>query len=443
MQEEEQDAQTEELNGGKSLSALGALIKRRIIWILLASVAAALIAGLLAHYVVSPSRVNYRLAFTVDYPDRFAVQEDGTLIDKMRYPDGEPFRPERIVSAARLAAAKESDAAFGNVDTEAMSAAGDIYVTSAAEEENKQAVRRYSITVSGKYFDNASQAANFLKAVCDEAYRAIVAKAEETDFDADLISYESVATFESKIAILEKQHRSVVSRYENYLSLYGSFSHEGKTIAACHAEATALFESGEVNLELLKADLEYHAYPHKQSEDAVIIEISLLQREKELNDLAIKALKETVQGFSSGSLMTDLNAYHSKISEYTDRNVQIDGEVEKLYRSIGYEKKEDGEYEKTGTVVDSAAFEAKLEKLHAEVLKEAQTCQAMIGALYAQNTGVYIEQGGVSELGGANAVIYAAAAFVLAFCVATAAFFVADKLSKRKDVPEKTEDTRS
>ena len=415
MQEERKEFPDEEENCGKegySLAVLWAVVKKRLICILAAAVLAALVLGLVSHFVISPKRVNYRLSFMIEYPDR-----DGAADGKLHYPNGELFRYETVIYVDRLRAAKESDEDFAKIDVETMAAEGGITVTPESQ-QNDGVPTIYALSVSGSYFNGVDQATRFLKAVCNETRGLIVQSATGFSYDAALIPYDTVSTFESKIEILENQHRSVLARYEKYLSIYSNFAYKGKTIEACYAESSALFAGGAVDLELLKIDLQYNGYLCKQSEEDVLVRISVLEREKALNAAACDALKETVRGFMSGSMITDLDAYHHKISEYTDRNVQIDGEIEKLYRSIGYGKNESGEYEQTGSPVDSTAFEEKLALLYNAVVNEAQSCKQMIGALYEENTAFAYEQGRAVVTGGANAIVYAGLGFVVVFVVA-------------------------
>lgn len=428
MQEERKNSGREEEKGdaeGYSLSAFGAVVKKRWIWILAASVLVALVMGLVTQFAISPAKVRYQLSFMIEYPDRDT--DDG----KLRYPNGELFRYETIIYVDRLRAAKDSDERFAGLDVESMAATGGISIEPSAQ-ENDGTAPIYTISVSGGYFSDAEQATRFLQAVCNQTREHIVQSATGFVYDAALLPYDTVSTFESKIEILENQHRSVLARYEKYLSVYSNFTCEGKTIEECYAESSALFAGGAVDLDLLKTDLQYNGYLCKQSENDVLIRISVLEREKTLNTAACDALKETVRGFMSGSVLTDLDAYHHKISEYTDRNVQIDGEIDKLYRSIGYEKNESGEYEKTGTPVNSAAFEEKLAQLYQAVVREAQTCKQMIGALYEEHAAFRYEQGRVVVTGGVNAVVYAVLAFVAAFVVACLLAGAIESLLARK-----------
>ncbi len=428
MQEEKYLLNEEEPRRGgveSSLADFGAVIKKRLIWILTAALLAALAMGLVTRFAISPQKVSYSLSFIVEYPDR-----DGYADGKLHYPNGEIFRYETLIYVDRLRAAKESNEDFAQIDVESM-ASGGISITPAATEGEETPII-YTLSVAGGYFSSEDQATRFLQAVCNETREKIVETATGFAYDAALLSYDSVSSFESKIEILENQHRAVLSRYEKYLSVYRNFTFEGKTIEACYAEASALFHGGAGDLDLLKTDLQYNGYLCKQTEQEVLIRISVLEREKALNTTACDALKETVRNFMSGSVLTDLDAYHKKISDYIDRNAQIDGEIEKLYRSIGYGKNESGAYEQTGVAADSTAFEEKLAQFYGAVENEAQICKKMIGALYEEHAGFRYEQGRAVISGGANAVVYAGLAFVGAFLVASLIALVVEGVLKRK-----------
>ena len=124
------------------------LIRRRIVWILALSAAAALAAGLFTAFVYNRAREEYFLTFVVELPQETA------------------FRYETLVYADNLEAAKASDGAFAAVDTERMAANEDIRITRTGGEGE---LPSYTVTVKGRYFSDRAQATGFLRAVVEHA----------------------------------------------------------------------------------------------------------------------------------------------------------------------------------------------------------------------------------------------------------------------------------
>ena len=219
----------EERRDGITFMDFLSVIKKRIVWILIVTVIAAVACGLITKLVVNPAKESYELSFTIRYVNQGRLSENGEKNETITYPDGSAFYFERIVSGERLEAAKESDEAFKSIDTKKITSEGDISV-SCSPRNNNNSVTFYTISVPSRYFSGKEQATKFLKAVCDESRRRIVSNADELVYTAILDTYDSVISFEKQIEVLEKQHLSVLDRYEEYLELYKNISFENKTL---------------------------------------------------------------------------------------------------------------------------------------------------------------------------------------------------------------------
>ena len=124
------------------------LIKNRIFWILAISAFAALAAALLTSLVYNRTHEEFYLSFVVDLPQEAS------------------FRYETIVFADNLEAAKSSDAAFSDINTDRMAANEDIRIVRIGEEEE---LPLYRVSVKGRYFSDRDQATNFLRAMIGHA----------------------------------------------------------------------------------------------------------------------------------------------------------------------------------------------------------------------------------------------------------------------------------
>lgn len=382
----------EQKESGVSLYEIFSLIWKRIIWILAISVAAALVAWLVAALAVSPSKQSYRLSFVIEYPDQFSVDSNENV--KMQYPDGTLFHFETAVYAENLEKAKQSDEAFKSIDTNQMSASGGISVFV----PDPSTVGKYGISVSSKYFKNSEQATKFLKALCNEMKKTIVQKAQGINYSAGFSGYENVATSEQKIEILKAQHDSVLAYYENYLKLFAKFSYEGKTLKECYMNASVFFNRSELK----------------------DVQIVMKRYEKEVLTKTYNALEEEVKSLVKEGIISyeGLNSFTAKMAEHQEQIAKLDLEIELL-----------GGDSQAAYVSPS---EEELKTLYDAIVEETETCEQVITALYDGNTVFKYEQGTAVQAGGANALKYALVVFVAAFVVASVVFCVAEYSRKKK-----------
>lgn len=381
----------ERQEGGVSLAEILSLIWKRIVWILAISLAAALVCGLVVIFAISPSKENYKLSFVIDYPNQFG----GDSTEKLQYPDGTLFRFETAVYAENLEKAKSSDEEFKNIDTKKMSTSGDIVASASPE-----VMGRYTVTVSSKYFKNSEQATKFLKAICSETKKTIVEKVKGINYSKGLSGYDSVATLEQKLEILENQHDSVLDQYESYLELYAKFSYKEKTLDNYYSDATVLLSS----------------------KDLVHIQIIMKENQKEYHEKAYEALKKEAEALDQGSVISGFTA---KMLEHQEKIAKLDLEIEQLKAVAAGEGKE-------YTPADAAEKDKELKTMYDAIVAETKTCGEVVTALYEANTVFNYEQSVVVKTGGVSAVKYALVAFIGVFVIAAVVFGAVDYARKKK-----------
>ncbi|MDE6676793.1 MAG: hypothetical protein K2K12_03670, partial [Clostridia bacterium] len=398
MEEQQQD----ELRIGEILS----IIWKHIIWILVVSLIAAVACGIFVQYSVSPSKRNYQLSFTFEYPYQYTVDKDGNTTNNLQYPDGTAFRIESVIYTDRLNAAKETDKeAFESIDTEKMVSKKKISISASSSNV-------YTITAASSCFKDKEQATEFLKAVCNVSGKAVIENAQRKDCYSKLLNYDTADTTEKKLDILKTRQSDILSTYSRYLGYYRNFTHtfgEGeesqkKTLEACYYEAAA------VNIDKM-------------------IQIFDWENELEKNKKAIERLEEVKPESSTESDET-LDAYHQKIVEYTVRNSNIETELERTYPVFGYT----GE---TGQFINDGLFTSKLAELKTAIDTQTDTLNMIITELYKSTTKFNFEQSSVLVTGGANMFVYAALVFIVVFVLASFVFCALDISRKRKGAAAK------
>ncbi len=422
----------EEQQSGITFGEICSMIWKRIIWILAISVVVTVVVGLLAKFVINPGKTEYEITFMIDYPDS----------NRKIYPDGREFRYQTIVYADNLEAVKNSDERFKNVDTEKMASSQDIKIKEQSREVTSTEVQDlgiYTITVKGKYFNGAKQVNDFLHALCDYTLKTIVTKVDDKNFNASLVGYDSVATFERQIEILENQQKFLLDQYDAYNTLYGNFTYENKTINVYRSDLVNIFNGELVKLSVLKEDLSNNKYLHKQTEKDILTKIASLNREKEKNDAILanlnKRLAELIELYKDTvSTEFTFEPFHTEIVSLEKRNAQIDVDIAEYYTAIGYLEQPDGSWLKPSDtkVVDETNFREDLEYLHGLIVEQTALCKSVVTALYATESSFVYEQSNAVVTASGSTLMYALVGFAGAFILSGLVFCIVDKNRAKK-----------
>lgn len=362
MEEEQQD--------GLRLSDIFSVVWKRIAWILIISVIAALVCAMVVQYSISPSKENYSLSFRIAYPN------EDVNSDKLLYPDETSFRLETMVYADRLNKAKESDEAFEKIDTDSMAARKNI---SLASNPNGS----YTVTVAAFYFKSTEEASKFLKAVLEVARQEYIQNVEEIEHYGALVEYGSALTVADKLSVLQSRQEALLDTYTRYLAKYADFADEnGNTLQDCYVEA---------------------------KDTANFIHLGELEQKWAANEAIIQSLE---------GVATEADAYVEAVAE----NAEIEYELKQIYAALEYTGA-------TGAYLDSE----KLAALKTEVDTQTETLGGLISALYKSKTKFAPHPDNILVTGGMNPIKYSLVVFVVAFVVASVVFCVVDLTRKRKN----------
>lgn len=371
---------------GISIQEIWRVIKKKIWLILLLSLAAALAAVVLFSYWINPRSADYKLEFELIYPDAAS----------QKYPDGTIFYYQDIISMESLAAAKESNARFAELDVSAM---GREDLISIAKNEE---TGTYTISARQSYFEDRAQATAFLRALAQLPIERVKTKAAALDFSLSKSVFDGVQ-FEDKLTLLSDQKAEILARYDVWIAQYsGDYIASGKALKNYRTEASVVL--GDVIFEELKEELSRYGYV---SRELLQVKLAELREEREINDRKLKEIESALEKLRPANTTTNDfgDGLAEIIAELISRNVELDREIAALTEENveTFTARLDAEYEKLQNVADSIRNVASL--------------------LYEQESRANFMTSNATAEGGTSTALIGVGIFVLAFLIAGAAVF--------------------
>lgn len=421
----------EEEESGIKWGAVFAVIKKRLIFIIAIAVVAALVAGLLTGFVFNAGKDTYTLSFDLKSPSG-----EGSL------PDGTAFSVQNLVYSGNLQRVKDSNEMFAGLDIGILSS-GDITITDnravEGEEERPAADARYTITAKESCFDSYEQADEFMHAVAESFVTLTQEALNGRNYSAWEQSYTLAPDYDERINVLRSQYNYVLTVYDGLIATraYADFEVDGYTVEQHRAQA-----AGDISTRLtaLGNEQSISAYVLGDSNNAVLYEAKELERQKQVNTAKIEALKKEIEDLLtkygtliSASQLDTFESFHADIASLTQRNVEIDDQLERLYTSIGYVEQEGKWVTGTGQLSKAPqTFTDEMEALRTRIAADTQTMSKVVSAVYSGFTAAEFRQAGAEVTsGGTNTIFVTVAAFVVAAFAAACVFALA---SYRKQV---------
>ena len=416
-----------EEESGIKWGAVFAVIKKRLIFIIAIAVVAALVAGLLTGFVFNAGKDTYTLSFDLKSPSG-----EGSL------PDGTAFSVQNLVYSGNLQRVKDSNEMFAGLDIGILSS-GDITITDnnravEGEEERPAADARYTITAKESCFDSYEQADEFMHAVAESFVTLTQEALNGRNYSAWEEGYTLAPDYDERINVLRSQYNYVLSVYDGLIATraYADFEVDGYTVEQHRAQA-----AGDISTRLTALGNEQNisAYVLGDSNNAVLYEAKELERQKQVNTAKIDALRQTLtellQTYKDAGLSTSqmdtFESFHADIASLTQRNVEIDEQLERLYTSIGYVEQE-GKWVTGSDQLSKAppTFTDEMEALRTRIAADTQTMSKVVSAVYSGFTAAEFRQAGAEVTsGGTNTIFVTVAVFVVAAVAAACVFALA------------------
>ena len=417
----------EEEESGIKWGAVFAVIKKRLIFIIAIAVVAALVAGLLTGFVFNAGKDTYTLSFDLKSPSGEGSLRDGTA-----------FSVQNLVYSGNLQKVKDSNEMFAGLDIGILSS-GDITITDnnravEGEEERPAADARYTITAKESCFDSYEQADEFMHAVAESFVTLTQEALNGRNYSAWEQSYTLAPDYDERINVLRSQYNYVLSVYDGLIATraYADFEVDGYTVEQHRAQA-----AGDISTRLTALGNEQNisAYVLGDSNNAVLYEAKELERQKQVNTAKIDALRQTLtellQTYKDAGLSTSqmdtFESFHADIASLTQRNVEIDEQLERLYTSIGYVEQEGKWVMETGQLSKAPqTFTDEMEALRTRIAADTQTMSKVVSAVYSGFTAAEFRQAGAEVTsGGTNTIFVTVAVFVVAAVAAACVFALA------------------
>ena len=416
----------EEKTEGVTVGDVFRIIKRRIWYVLGATVLFTVVMVLILEFLINPMLSTYSMDFRLAFP---AGSEDV-------YPDGSPFFYQDIVSREFLTDAKNSSPSLSSVDTDKMFRNGDVIVEAQTitEEGVTTYTGTYTITVEGSYFKNDDQAEDFIKALANAPIASMRESAKEVDYTFDSETIKNLP-FEERLSMLAQEKDNLLSVYDSWVNVYSEtylvrYSDENGTVVRRlkdFRDRVAALYSESVKREL-ESELQFGGYYWTGSEEDLEAYIAQLEREYVRNQDAIEAL--------SGISMGD-----------NDRLVELITRNNNIAHWVGFD------YDaQTGTITPNGkgtltaenvnAFNEKLNSEFDALNEEAKNLTNVIGSIYARGMAPLFEKQKVTSSGDISTIVGAVGCFVGGFIIACIVVYVIDTNKKKRaqEVSEETEE---
>lgn len=222
-----------------------------------------------------------------------------------------------------------------NIDKELVSQK----ITNAAGNEETQITTVYSIVVNASCFSNYNQAKEFLSDLISYPITRSNEMISSINFDDNLLLFDSSKVYENQINYLTLQEKYILEGYDDLIEAYGDMIIGDKKLSSRVKDIELYFDDNK--LSVLTNEMELNGYvkdlaTYKNSleTEKAALELELETNLQKINDLNT-AIKTLIGYSTSSTLQTlDLTAYNNSINQLTQRNVDIQYEINVIDRYL-------------------------------------------------------------------------------------------------------------
>ena len=357
------------------------------------------------------------------------------------YPNGTTFDYRTMIEPEQLETIKNSKEEYANIDIDKMLENNAISVsllTGQATNENGETVtvdlpNYVSIQCSASYFDNETQAKNFLKDVLDAPNNLANSLYDAIDFESNLTLANVSLTYEDQIDYLILQRDLVIENYEELSSVFGRNAYTDKnntsTITQTLTSIKSFFTTNNLSSLQTLATNEQYVKSAQEGEIAQLTnELNRLVAEynsnlNQINNLQTEWDKITNSG---STIISSPNDFLTAIYELTTANSKLYDRIETLSQKLGYTlttssgklvlNKNEGEqtYKEATT-----SFKTQLNTITTNLTTYTEQLQLTTEYLYTNYAKpIYTLTSVVEISGGLNIILNGAISFVVAAILA-------------------------
>ena len=267
------------------------------------------------------------------------------------YPNGTTFDYRTMIEPEQLETIKNSKEEYANINIDKMLENNAISVsllTGQTTNENGETVtvdlpNYVSIQCSASYFDNETQAKNFLKDVLDAPNNLANSLYDAIDFESNLTLANVSLTYEDQIDYLILQRDLVIENYEELSSVFGRNAYTDKnntsTITQTLTSIKSFFTTNNLSsLQTLATNEQYVKSAQEGEITQLTNELNRLVAEynsnlNQINNLQTEWDKITNSG---STIISTPNDFLTAIYELTIENSKLYSRIETLAKKLGY-----------------------------------------------------------------------------------------------------------
>ena len=387
-------------------------------------------------------KTNY--STEVDYS--VANVNGGTYIDNSK------FNYRDLIKLSNLEEIKNNKSEYSNIDVKKMSDDENISIVRNAKDNNENSQVTFTLTVSGKYFKNATQAKDFMFDVLNQTVVNTIDIVSNSAHDANLKAFNESNDYDTAIYYLEKQVNYLTEVYDQYITLFGDIDAKSGTTTAKISVYKTLLEtyfgkdttitSGKAEYKVfedLKNELTANYYVKNFTQNKVKLEKNMeaLNKKIEDNNKVIEKLyaemdainpqdnPEGVHTIPANADGTVYQPYTAEISKLTVENGKMQIEIDKISNEIA---KQGGDEE------DLKKFEANLKSSYDKLVDFTKELKNVTENVVTENSSTDYVNKSINANGGLSLVMSILLFLVGGFVVAAIVNLILDRKYLKEDL---------
>lgn len=391
-----------------------------------------------------------------------------------KYPNGTTFNYQSIISLDSLAAIKDSNDSYKDVDINGLVQDNAISITLVPQEvtvETEQTtstitrLNTFTFEASCSYFPNDTIAKSFISDLLNLQYTYAVGLYDAIDYDANLVLANSATTYESQITYLNEQAHYILTSYDELKELFGAYAYiknpsesatTPDTISSKITDLTRYFNSVNINALSAEATEKYYLKGNADNEDNIVQEVynslrSLLVTYNSNQQLVNQLTKQFNELYQNNNIIiSSPNDLQTKIEELVTSNINIKTQITSLAPKIGYtftdynsETNTPAQIEKTGEPTYVFPDESYINKVNeislkiSEYTNELKEATKYVSSTYSNTAFDYPNI--IEKTGGFSIVLNLAVSFVVAVILACIVAGIKGHIDMQKEKANKEE----
>ncbi len=445
MTEQEEFESNETQGGGVTFGRIcGALFQWKRLLILVGVTLVAAVIAFVAIHFTNANKTKYEVQF--NYSVNRVASSD-------LYGNGQFFADETTLTAV-----KNSDERFQGVDVQELLYNGKYPILVTLEQERSETnadlvLRSYNLlTVPTAAFSNDELAEDFLNALIGYAKEEAIANAQAlsvTDasgfngYQARLKNYNTVQTYEEKLAILVNQRDYLLELYDRWIDSYGGLYYvQCKGLPLQDLRTALQVAFSDTMYSDLADELNVSAYLPTVSNDydnTISTRLNTYREQRDLNEKRINDLWETLErlieayGIKDNTTgfvtLPEFSEYHNRIAALQEENILLTKKIETIENAQSDPSKQEAYLQR------SKDYGKKLDAIYNVLKTESEKFAPVMVEIVTRESYVTVEN--MEVTGGSSTLMITAVVAIIALLV-TAVVICAVVFSKEKTAAGKS-----